>query len=105
MTSTPLLQDGKLYLQLIHSGGAWVVALDAATGKELWKSERKSDGIDECEHSYASIQWWPGGVLISDDVQQNRAFEEFGAGCGARAVYSAAEEQKRCSYGVIVKGV
>jgi outer membrane protein assembly factor BamB len=65
MTSTPLLQDGKLYLQLIHSGGAWVVALDAATGKELWKTERKSDGVDECEHSYASVQWWPGGVLIT----------------------------------------
>ncbi|MBV8879597.1 MAG: PQQ-binding-like beta-propeller repeat protein [Planctomycetaceae bacterium] len=65
MTTTPLLQGGALYLQLIHSGGAWVVALDAATGKELWKAERKSDGVDECEHSYASIQYWPGGVLIS----------------------------------------
>jgi len=65
MTTTPLLNDGKLYLQLIHSGGAWVVALDAATGKELWKAPRKSDGVDECEHSYASIQFWSGGVLVS----------------------------------------
>jgi outer membrane protein assembly factor BamB len=65
MTTTPLLQDGRLYVQLIHSGGAWVVAIDAATGKEIWKAERKSDGVDECEHSYASIQYWPGGVLIS----------------------------------------
>ncbi len=65
MTTTPLLQEGRLYLQLIHSGGAWVVALDAATGKELWKVDRKSDGIDECEHSYASIQFWTGGVLVS----------------------------------------
>jgi outer membrane protein assembly factor BamB len=65
MTTTPLLHAGAIYLQLIHSGGAWVVALDAATGKELWKSERKSDGVDECEHSYASVQLWSGGVLIS----------------------------------------
>jgi len=65
MTSTPLLQDGRLYVQLIHSGGAWVVALDAATGKEVWKAARKSDGTDECEHSYASVQWWSGGVLVS----------------------------------------
>ena len=65
MTSTPLLQDGRLYLQLIHSGGAWVLALDAATGKEVWKAARKSDGTDECEHSYASVQWWAGGVLVS----------------------------------------
>jgi outer membrane protein assembly factor BamB len=65
MTTTPLLHEGVLYLQLIHSGGAWVLALEAASGKELWKTERKSDGVDECEHSYASIQFWPGGVLIS----------------------------------------
>ena len=58
MTTTPLVHEGTLYLQLIHSGGAWVVALDAATGAERWKVERKSDGIDECEHSYASIQLW-----------------------------------------------
>src|SRR6185295_12932365 len=37
MTTTPLVHDGAVYLQLIHSGGAWVVALDAATGKEKWK--------------------------------------------------------------------
>ena len=65
MTTTPLLHEGAIYLQLIHSGGAWVVALDAGSGKEIWKVERKSDGVDECEHSYASIQFWPGGVLIS----------------------------------------
>lgn len=65
MTTTPLLEAGVLYLQLIHSGGAWVVALEAATGKELWKAERKSDGVDECEHSYASVQYWTGGVLVS----------------------------------------
>jgi outer membrane protein assembly factor BamB len=65
MTTTPLVHAGVLYVQLIHSGGAWVVAMDATTGKELWKAERKSDGVDECEHSYASIQYWSGGVLVS----------------------------------------
>jgi len=65
MTTTPLVHEGKLFLQLIHSGGAWVVALDALSGHELWKAERKSDGVDECEHSYASIQYWTGGVLVS----------------------------------------
>jgi len=60
MTSTPVLDDGRLYLQMIHSGGAWVVALDAKTGKEIWKHERKSDGRAECEHSYASPVMWYG---------------------------------------------
>ncbi len=64
MTTTPLVHAGAVYVQLIHSGGAWVVALDAASGRELWKAERKSDGVDECEHSYASIQFG-SGVLVS----------------------------------------
>lgn len=60
MTSTPVLDNGKLYLQLIHGDGnpdtreAVVVCLNAVTGKEIWKTGRPSDGSDECEHSYAS---------------------------------------------------
>ena len=54
MHSTPLLHEGKLYLQLLHTGDQWVICLDAATGKEIWKVKRPSDGRDECPHSYAS---------------------------------------------------
>jgi outer membrane protein assembly factor BamB len=54
MTSTPVLDGNRLYLQLLHSGGALVIALDKATGKEIWKQTRTSDAHDECEHSYAS---------------------------------------------------
>jgi outer membrane protein assembly factor BamB len=60
MTSTPVLDNGKLYLQLIHGEGdpntreAVIVCLDAATSKEIWKHDRASDGRAECEHSYAS---------------------------------------------------
>jgi outer membrane protein assembly factor BamB len=61
MHSTPILYGDRLYLQLIHSGGAWVIALDKATGTEVWKVERKSDGRDECEHSYASPCLWRNG--------------------------------------------
>ena len=69
MTSTPLLHEGWLYMQLIHGDGnpktreAVVVCLDAATGKEVWRHQRLSDARDECEHSYASP------VLYSDDKQ------------------------------------
>jgi outer membrane protein assembly factor BamB len=59
--STPVLDGDRLYLQLIHSGGAWVVALDKATGKDVWKVARESDGTDECEHSYASPTIWRKG--------------------------------------------
>jgi outer membrane protein assembly factor BamB len=61
MHSTPVLYGDRLYLQLIHSGGAWVLALDKATGREVWKVARKSDGVAECEHSYASPCLWQRG--------------------------------------------
>jgi outer membrane protein assembly factor BamB len=60
MASTPVLDKGRLYLQLIHGEGrpetqeAAVVCLDAASGDEIWKTKRPSDARAECEHSYAS---------------------------------------------------
>ena len=60
MTATPVLDRGRLYVQLIHGEGnantreAMVVALDALSGKEIWKQDRPSDAVRECEHSYAS---------------------------------------------------
>lgn len=56
--TTPLLYDGRLYLQLMHRDLQAVVALDAATGREVWKVDRKSDGKGECLHSYASPTVW-----------------------------------------------
>ncbi len=69
MTSTPVLDGDRLYVQLIHGEGnaktreAVVVCLDKKTGSEIWKRDRPSDAIAECEHSYAS-------PMIYDDGQQ-----------------------------------
>lgn len=60
LTSTPVLDEGVLYLQLIHGEGnsetreACVVALESGTGKQIWRVDRPSDGYKENEHSYAS---------------------------------------------------
>jgi outer membrane protein assembly factor BamB len=54
MTSTPLLDGDRLYLQLLFTGSRSVLALDKLTGKNIWQIDRKSDARDECEHSYAS---------------------------------------------------
>jgi outer membrane protein assembly factor BamB len=54
MTSTPVLDRGRLYLQLLHSGGATVLCLDAETGNEIWHQPRPSTAREECEQSYAS---------------------------------------------------
>jgi outer membrane protein assembly factor BamB len=61
MHSTPVLDGDRLYFQLIHSGGAKVVAINKADGSDVWKIDRKSDGIEECEHSYASPVIWRNG--------------------------------------------
>lgn len=67
MSSTPVLEDGALFLQLIHGEGdpktreAQVVALQADTGKELWKVDRPSDAEAENEHSYASPTLYKDG--------------------------------------------
>jgi outer membrane protein assembly factor BamB len=60
MASTPVLDGNRLYLQLIHGEGnpktreAIVLALDKATGAEIWKAPRPSEAHSENEHSYAS---------------------------------------------------
>lgn len=54
MASTPVLDGDRLYMQVMHSGAAFVLALDKMTGEEVWKAERPSDATAECEHSYAS---------------------------------------------------
>jgi outer membrane protein assembly factor BamB len=61
MHTSPVLYGDRLYLQLIHSGGAWVIALDKNTGETVWKVARESDGVAECEHSYASPCIWHKG--------------------------------------------
>ena len=61
MHTTPLLHNGRLYLQLIHPRLQVVVALDAATGKEIWQVNRPSDGRGECLNSYATPCLWVRG--------------------------------------------
>ena len=60
MTSTPVLDGDRIYLQLIHGDGdantreAVIACLNKETGETIWKNDRPSDAVVECEHSYAS---------------------------------------------------
>ena len=54
MSTTPLLDKDRLYIQLIHSNAWLVLALDKMTGEEIWKHKRDSDATEECEHAYTS---------------------------------------------------
>ena len=70
MTATPVLDKGRLYLQMIHGEGraetqeAMVACLDAATGDEIWKHDRVTGASKENEHSYASP------MLYRDDTRE-----------------------------------
>jgi outer membrane protein assembly factor BamB len=61
MHTSPLLDGDRLYMQLLNQNGAHVIALDKATGKEVWKVEHRSDGHGENKDSYASPIIWRKG--------------------------------------------
>lgn len=74
-SSSPLLWDGKLYIQILrrpkpYSGPAGMdeplesllLSLDLLTGKELWKLVRKSDAVGESFESYATPVALDGGA-------------------------------------------
>ncbi len=42
--ASPALDEGKLFVPLLNEEKATVLCLDAKTGKELWKAERKTPG-------------------------------------------------------------
>lgn len=62
MATTPILDKGRIYLALMHgnmrdaktTSVGQVIALDAKSGDELWLHVRKTDGVSENKHSYAS---------------------------------------------------
>ena len=71
MSATPVLHDGRLFVQLIHGDGkpstqeAIVVAIDARTGDHLWKVDRVTGAAKENEHSYASPMLYDfGGITF-----------------------------------------
>jgi outer membrane protein assembly factor BamB len=59
--TTPVLYGDRLYLSLLHSGGHWLIALDKATGKEVWKVARKTDAQSESKEAYTTPCLWQEG--------------------------------------------
>ena len=71
MSSTPVLEDGRLFFQFIHgsmksstSSVGKLVALEAKSGDEVWVHTRKTPGIAENKHSYTSP------VIFKNDERQ-----------------------------------
>jgi len=76
--NSPLLHGNVLYLSLLSHGGQWVVAIDKATGKDVWKINRKTSAKGENVDSYVSPIIWHNGketclvVLGADNVTGHR---------------------------------
>ena len=56
--SSPRLHEGRLYIQVLHGmttdDPSYVLAIDAATGKTLWKVDRPTDAPHESPDNYAT---------------------------------------------------
>ena len=60
--ASPLLDEGVLYVPVIHGmktdEPSYVVAIEAASGKSLWRVERPSDAIMESPDAYTTPLIW-----------------------------------------------
>src|SRR6185436_20140149 len=52
--SSPMLLDGRLYIACMHQGPSYLLAVDAKTGKNIWKKDRNFEPKDEAQDSYSS---------------------------------------------------
>ncbi len=72
MAATPVIDQGRIYLSLIHgdmrdmqsTSVGHVIALDAKTGEQIWHQKRETDAVSENKHSYASP------VIYRDDRRE-----------------------------------
>jgi outer membrane protein assembly factor BamB len=58
---TPVLFQDVLYVALMHRKAQVLIAFKAATGEEIWKVNRKSDGKGESPDVYSSPFIWQKG--------------------------------------------
>ncbi len=52
--TSPVLADGKVVVAVMHEGNSYVVALNPASGEEVWKVDRNFPCKAECGQSYAT---------------------------------------------------
>ncbi|MBI1175891.1 PQQ-binding-like beta-propeller repeat protein [bacterium] len=54
MGTSPILHDGKLFLAIMQQGPSYVLAINAASGIDLWKTSREHGATKENRDSYSS---------------------------------------------------
>ncbi|MBT5928156.1 MAG: PQQ-binding-like beta-propeller repeat protein, partial [Verrucomicrobia bacterium] len=54
MGNSPLLHQGSLYIACMHQGPSYLLAVNASTGKTLWKKDRNLEAREEGNDSYST---------------------------------------------------
>jgi outer membrane protein assembly factor BamB len=52
--TSPVLTDNAVVIAVMQSGPSYLVALDKATGKQLWQANRELSAPEEANHSYST---------------------------------------------------
>jgi outer membrane protein assembly factor BamB len=76
--SSPMLDEGRLFIACMHQGPSYVLAVDAGTGKNLWKKERNLGLEDEAQDSYSSpifLRTSSGTQLVLEGAENVTAYE------------------------------
>ncbi len=81
LNTTPLLDGDRLYLTLLHQFAHWLIAIDKATGKEIWKVDRPTDAQKENKDAYTSPyirrnDKQPCIVVVGCDYVTGHAFQD-----------------------------
>ncbi|MFP6764658.1 MAG: PQQ-binding-like beta-propeller repeat protein [Planctomycetaceae bacterium] len=71
MGSTPRLWKGLLYVSCLTKGASYVVALDADSGQEQWKSDRRLPAADDGPDAYSTPVIAGNELLISGSDHVN----------------------------------
>ncbi len=53
-SSSPVLTEGRVIIQILHSARALLVALDPSTGEELWQHTRATKAVGAARDAYSS---------------------------------------------------
>ena len=54
--TSPILAGGNVIIAVIQAGDSYLVALDPATGKEVWKEKRQYERPEESDQAYTTPQ-------------------------------------------------
>jgi len=102
--SSPMLEAAKLFVVCMHQGPSYVLAIDAKTGKNLWRKDRDLGLTDEAQDSYSSPLFLPAKgqtPLVLEGAENHRqralAWRRLEGAPPRRTYDLGTDSRRRCS--------